>query len=315
MSKTFSSKSLEHLGSYSLVQSTKSYVLSYKYFAILSTYSVALVNFTQDNVVARFPFVLNLLEFTDSKFDSLVLSNVDAILASDYYGKVEKTLSSTRIHVENLVGAYKQKSEQIYSAIVGRVQQLISPYQEQVSTYAKNAQSVVGDYKKKGVDTVSVYLKPVNDFASTTIDKVLPKSKKAAEEAKVNAETELAKSIEIVNDTYERSKDLITSKSNEVTNVVLSTYHKEFDSTTDKNYYVKVASASVNTGVALLKNVNSDYIQPLKETTQHYVQETITHTNGKADEFVSESKQAVENVSVQLNGSLNGAIPVVSASA
>ena len=71
----------------------------------------------------------------------------------------------------------------------------------------------------------------------------------------------------------------------------------------------------MNTGVALLKNVNSDYIQPLKETTQHYVQETITHTNGKADEFVSESKQAVENVSVQLNGSLNGAIPVVSASA
>ncbi|GEQ70593.1 hypothetical protein JCM33374_g4271 [Metschnikowia sp. JCM 33374] len=315
MSKAFASKSLDHLGSYSLVQSTKSFVLSYKYAAILATYSIALINFTQDNVVAKFPYALDLLQFSDAKFDSLVLSNVDAVLASDYYSKAENVLVASKENVGNVVNAYKVKGAQIYSALISRVQVHISPLKEQVSAYANNAQSILGEYKKKGEDTVSVYLKPINDFASSTIDKVLPKSKKVAEDAKASAETELAKSIEIVNDTYERSKDLIASKSNEVTSAVLSTYHKEFDSTPEKNYYVKVASASVNTGVALLKNVNSDYIQPLKETTQNYVQETITHADDKAGEHAAEAKKAVENVSKQLNGSSNGTIPVVSASA
>ncbi|KAM9904677.1 hypothetical protein OXX59_006537 [Metschnikowia pulcherrima] len=315
MSKTFSSKTLDHLGSYSIVQSAKSYVLSYRYFAILATYSVALINYTQDNVVARFPLALDLLKFSDTKFDSLVLSNIDDMLASEHFTKAEETFVSTKQHVENVVSAYKTKGAQIYSALYSRVQSIVSPYQEKAVEYSKNAQSVVGDYKKKGEETVSTYLRPLNNFAVSTVDKVLPKSKKVAENTKAGAENELAKSIEIVNDTFERSKDLLTSKSSEVTNVVLSTYHKEFELTPEKNYYVKVASASVNTGVALLKNVNSDYIQPLKETTQTYVQETITHTEEKAEELAAETTKTVENVSVQLNGSSNGAIPVVSASA
>lgn len=315
MSKTFDSKTLDHLGSYSLVQSAKSFVYSHRYFAISASYSIAAVNFTQDNVVAKFPFALDLLEFTDAKFDALVLSNFDAVLASNFYQKAESTFVSSKQHVDDAVSAYKLKGKQIIGAFIAKFQNLTSSYQEQVSVYAKNAQSTIGGFKRKGEDTVSSYLKPVNEFASSTLDKVLPKTQKVAEDVKASAETEIAKSIEIVNDTYERSRELISSKSSEVTSAVMSTYHKEFDSAPEQNYYVKVASASVNTGVTLLKNVNSDFIKPLKESTQNYVQETLTHSEEKAGEFVTETKKAVENGSVKLNGALNGAIPVVKATA
>ncbi|OBA23621.1 hypothetical protein METBIDRAFT_30059 [Metschnikowia bicuspidata var. bicuspidata NRRL YB-4993] len=315
MSKTFTSKSLGHLGSYSFVQSAKSYVLSYRYFAVLANYLVALINSIQMNVVAKSPLVRDFLKTSDAKFDAVVLCNIDAVLVSESYKKIEKRLVTFKERVGEVARTYRAKGAQAFFAFVSKVKTLVSPYKKQATAYAENALCVVVEYKKKGEETVSAYLKPVNDFASSALDKVLPKSKKTTDESKTSAETELAKSMEIVNDTYERSRDLISSKSSEVTSVVLSTYNREFDSTADKNYYVKVASASVNTGVALLKNVNSDYIQPLKETTQSYVQESITNAEEKAEDVVSETTNAVENVSVKLNGSLNGAIPVVSASA
>lgn len=185
--------------------------------------------------------------------------------------------------------------------------------------YVKKAESLVALYKKKGEDTVSLYLKPVNDYASSTVDKVLPKVKESADKAKQTADkaeatatNEISKSIEIVNDTLERTKDLITNKSNELSNAVISTYNKEFDAVPEKNYYAKVATASVSTGVTLLKNVNSDYIQPLKTTTQNYVGEVALQTKAKADEVVTKASEIASNEPV-LNGLAPN--PLVSASA
>lgn len=315
MAKTFTSQSLQHFGSYSAVKQTTSYALSYKYVAVFSTYAVALINFAQDNVVAKFPYAIDLLKFADAKVDSLLLGNVDSLLSSSYVKKVEDVSAAYKKKAESTVATYKKKAEDIKGAVLSRVQQVTAPYQKKLDDVSKNVQDSVNGYKKKGEETVSAYLKPVNDYASSTVDKVLPKSKKVAKDTKAAAETEFAKSIEIVNDTLERSKDLITSKTNDVSSAVVSTYNSEFESAPDKNYYVKVASALVSTGVILLKNVNSEYIQPLKESTQTYVQETIAHTEDKAKELVSSTEKTAENVSVQLNSALNGAIPVVSASA
>lgn len=171
------------------------------------------------------------------------------------------------------------------------------------SEKAKQGESLALSYKKKGEDVVSLYLKPVNEYASSTVDKVLPKVKNAtkkAEKKEKQAENEISKSIEIVNDTYSRSKDLVTSKSQDISNTVLTTYNKEFDSSKEKNYYVKVASASVTTGVKLLKSVNSDYIQPLKSTTQSYVTDVAQQTHKKADDAVS---NGVAEVKKTINGS------------
>ncbi|KAL6026439.1 hypothetical protein ACI3LY_001023 [Candidozyma auris] len=166
---------------------------------------------------------------------------------------------------------------------------------EQVAqAYKKKGTDLLLAYKKKGEDAVGVYLK--------ARERVLPKVQDAARKAEKKekaAENEISKSIEIVNDTYSRSKDLFATKSQDISNTVLNTYNKEFDSSKEKNYYVKVASASVNTGVKLLKSVNSDYIQPLKSSTQNYVTDVASQTQRKADEVVS---NGVSEVKKTING-------------
>lgn len=273
MSKTFTSTSLDHIKSYPLVAKLKDYLLSFTLVAALSTYAVALTNYIYTNVLVKLPYVVSLLSFVDAKFDALVLTNLDKLLA--------------------LAASYKKQGE------------------DTVLLYNKKGEDTLALYKKKGEDTVAVYLKPVNDYASSTVDKVLPKAKDAVAKTEATATNEISKSIEIVNDTLERTKDLITNKSSELSNAVISTYNKEFESSPDKNYYAKVASASVSTGVTLLKSVNSDYIQPLKTTSQNYVSEVASQTKAKAEQVVNKTSELASQ-----EPALNGlAIPVVSASA
>lgn len=270
MSKAFTSKTKAHLESYSVVKKLQSTLLSFQLVQAVTTYVVALSNYFNDQVISRFPFVVRQLSFADETLDGVVLGNFDKALA---------VASQKAKQGEDLAISYKKKGEDTLSA-----------------------------YKKKGEDAVGVYLKPVNDYASSTVDKVLPKVKNAAKKAEKKekqAENEISKSIEIVNDTYSRSKDLLSNKSQDISNTVLSTYNKEFDSSKEKNYYVKVASASVTTGVKLLKSVNSDYIQPLKSTTQSYVTDVALQTQKKADDVVSngvaEVKKTINGAAEQTN--------------
>lgn len=238
--------------------------MSFALFQAITTYVVALSNYFNDQVVSRFPFVVKQLSAADELVDGLVFGNVDKAVAFAA-DKAKQT--------EQVAQAYKKKGTDLLLA-----------------------------YKKKGEDAVGVYLKPVNEYASSTVDKVLPKVQDAARKAEKKekaAENEISKSIEIVNDTYSRSKDLFATKLQDISNTVLNTYNKEFDSSKEKNYYVKVASASVNTGVKLLKSVNSDYIQPLKSSTQNYVTDVALQTQRKADEVVS---NGVSEVKKTING-------------
>lgn len=320
MSKTFSSKSIDHIKSYPLVQQSTNFVLSFKVAQIFSTYAVAFTNYANANVVSKVSVVSDLLAFVDAKFDSLVLANVDVLVAraGDIYHLAESTVAEYRSKAENIVGAYvskldetvstyKKKGGEIVAPYKQKGEDIVAPYKKKSDEYVQKAQSVVTSVKKRGEDTVALVLKPVNEYASSTVDKVLPKVKKDAEKTKAVAENEIAKLFEIVNDTYARLKDLITSKLSELSNAVILTYNKEFDAASEKSYYAKVASASVNTGVALLKNVNSDYIQPLKATTLTYVNEAIAAAEDKGDEAAEKSQEVSNNIAQN--------IPAVSASA
>lgn len=286
MSKTFSSKSLDHIKSYPVVQKTINYALSYNLIAAVSTYATALTNYIYSGFLVKLPLVANTVTFVDTRVNTLVLDNVDKTvgLASKYSKKGQDTLAT-----------YKKKGEDVLAA------------------YKKKGEDTVALYKKKGEDTVAVYLKPVNDYASSTVDKVLPRAKDAVNKTEEATANEISKSIEIVNDTLGRTRSLISNKSLELSSAVVSTYNKEFDASADKNYYAKVASASVNTGVTLLKNVNADYIQPLRATTQNYVNDVTAQTKAKAEEVVNHASDIALNEPA-LNG-LATSFPVVSASA
>lgn len=277
MSKAFTSKSLEHINSYPVVKSTLDFALSFKIVEVFTTYLLAITNYTSTVLLTNFPFLKQYLEFFDVKFDANVLSQVDYLsgVAEPYYNQVVDYTSTSLKKIDTVVAENKKQS------------------QEALTSMKKNAEGVV-----------SGYLKPVNDYASSSVDKVLPKSKKKADEVKAAAENEISKSIEIVSDTIERSKDLIQSKSSEISNAVVSTYNKEFEAAPEKNYYVKVASASVHTGVTLLKNVNNEIIQPLKASTQTYVAESVNQAEKKAEQVASQAQDYVAS---------NGSVPVVSA--
>lgn len=323
MSKTFASKSISHIESYSLVKKTEDFVLSFLLLQVFTTYALALTNYLNSNFVSKVPFFANNLAFLDDKFDLFVLGSVDKGLALilDYKKKGEDAVAAYKKKGGDLVGAYKKKGEEIVTPYKKKGEEIVGSYKQKgeeiVASYKKKGGDIVAPYKKKGEDivkkgeeTVASYLKPVNDYASSTVDKVLPKAKNAADKAEKTTETEIAKSLEIVNDTLERSKDLLSTKSSELSNAVISTYNEEFDAVKEKNYYVKVASASVTTGVKLLKSVNSDYIQPLKTTTQSYVSDVAAQTKSKAELVVASVEELAPS-----QPTLNGSAPVVSASA
>lgn len=276
MSKEFSSKSWDHVASYPVVKSVASFVLSFKVFQVLSTYLVALFNYLTGVLFSAVPASKDYVQFFDAKFDANVLTQVDYVVSKvePYYTQAVDYASSSLKKLDNAVAENKKHS------------------QEALESMKKNAEEVV-----------SGYLKPVNEYASSSVDKVLPKSKKKAEEVKAAAENEISKSIEIVSDTIERSKDLIQSKSSELSNAVVSTYNKEFEAAPEKNYYVKVASASVHTGVTLLKNVNNEIIQPLASSTQTYVAASVNKAEESVEETAAKAKEYVAN----------GSAPVVSA--
>lgn len=319
-SKTISSKSIDHIRNYSLYQQVSAYLLSFSLVAALTTYAIAISNFAYTNIISKLTPLVGLLKFFDAKFDALVLSNVDYTVATglSLKGKAEASLNEYKTKGGDVISAYKKKGEDTIAAYKKQGGDIVSAYKKQggdiVATYKKKGEDVVATYKKKGEDVVEPYLKPVNEYASNTVDKVLPKVKDSAAKAEKSAKNEIGKLIDIVNDTYERSKDLIVSKKDDLTKTVTSTYNKEFDAAPEKNYYIKVASASVSTGITLLRNVNSEYIQPLKTQTQSYVTDVAAQTKSKALEVVAKGQEAVEKNTPTLNGSLQQQlVPVVSA--
>lgn len=276
--KNFHSKSWDHLVSYPVVASTRDYVLSYKTVQIVTAYILAVLDFASAQL-GKSPAAMSLLSLLDAKADSLVLGSVDSVLESKYYAKGKE-----------LAAAYYARVHSIVAAVYARAAGVAKPYTERAQAVSSKVSTTVEDYKKKGQDTVSLQLKRVNEYALLTVDKVLPKGKAA----KKTAESDFAESIEILNDAFERSKTLLLTKSSEVSDAVVLTYNKEFDAAADKGYYAKVASASVNTGVTLLKNINHEYIQPLKETLPETVKSTVLAAESKTDAVLKDTPLATD---------------------
>lgn len=290
MAKSFPSQSLDHIKLYPLVQRAISFAFSFQLVNILYTYALASANIVYSKIVARFPVATLILQQADTRFDSVVLSTVDvAVDKGDVLIK---------------------QGDAVFQEYRKKGLEYAQTYKEVGDEYRKKAEDIAADYRKKGEDTISVYLKPVNEYASTTVDKVLPKAKDVGETAPSEATSELVKSIEIVNDTLNRSRHLISAKSNEISNSVISIYNQQFDAVETDNYFTKVASASVNTGVTLLKSVNLEYVQPLKESSQIYASEAAAPIKEKVQQ-VSETVAATSNrVAEKL-----GDAPVLTASA
>lgn len=282
----FTSKSLAHIESYPLIKKTHDYVLSYHLLLALNTYFLATINFVNTNVVSKLPFLVNQLSFLDNKVDALVLANFDKILSA---------VQQRRAQISNLVASYKKRGTDF------------------IDTHTKRARDIAGGYKKKGEDTIAPYLKPINDYATSAVDKVLPKiddAAKKAEKKEKAAQNEIANTINIVNDTYARSKSLIHNKSSQVSNKVISTYNLEFTASEEKNYYVKVASASVKTGVSLLKSVKSEYL-PNFEVIISSASDVAHQAQAKADEVISNGDTAFKNtVNSVVDGAKHSNIPV-----
>lgn len=275
MSKPFSCKAWEHIASYSWVKYTLDFFLSFKLVQVFATYLVAVLSSTSNLLFTQIPASQTFVERLDAAVETKILTVVDHLVAivEPYYAQAAGFATSSYKKIDNVVAENKRHSQMALSSA-----------------------------KKNAKEAVTGYLKPVNEYASSSVDKVLPKSKKRAFETKAAASDEISKSIDIVSDTIERSKDLILAKSTELSNSVVSTYNKEFEAAPKNNYYVKVASASVNTGVTLLKNVKTEIIQPLKFTTQTYVSETESTTQKNSENAAAKAKEFVK-----------GSAPVVSA--
>lgn len=288
MSKPFSSQTLNHLSQYPVVQRAAAYAFSFHLVNLVYSYALSVASVLYSKLTVYVPQAPALLHRADSKFDAVVLSAVDAAVGkSEYWVKQGDTV----------LQEYKKKGGDY-----------VSTYKLVGGEYKKKAAGIAGAYRQKGEDTISLYLKPVNDYAASTVDKVLPKG---TETAACEGSSELSKSIGIVNDTLARSKHLLSAKSNEISNTVIATYNEQFDAAAAHNYYAKVAAASINTGVSLLKTVNLDYLQPIKESTQTFAQEAAAPIRDKAQKV----SQSVENSTNGVLSALSDDVPVVTASA
>lgn len=178
--------------------------------------------------------------------------------------------------------------------------------------------SIVGYLNKK-------YLGPINNYIYNTYDQYLPatltenkasfKLDELTAGSPESIKTEVYKFFKIFNEFLLRSRYFVSSKSNDVSESLISTYNKELEKLGEEgNAYYKSGQASINAGFSLFNNVNSDYIQPLKTQTQGYVSDAKT----KADSYFTDAKKNItstiqketEVVDNKTQDFLNGSAPV-----
>ncbi|CUM67168.1 uncharacterized protein PRCAT00004861001 [Priceomyces carsonii] len=277
--KTFSSKSIDHISSYKPIKDTSNFLLSFGVVNYFYQQLFSVWSFVNENIIAKYSFILNTLNFVDEKFESIVLGNFDSIVKK----------------LPDLSGLYPTT---LYSKVTTKIS--------------------------------TGYLKPTNTFIYNTYDKYLPATatdnKLAFKLEDLKDSSEITKFFKILNEFLTRSRLYVSTKSGEVSGKIVSSFNQEKDSLKEKSDGLsKNVIASYNTGYKTLKNLNEEYIKPLKSQTQGYVVEVATSTKNKADSLLSDAKLQINpklnNISAKgeelLNGksTSNGSIPVVSASA
>lgn len=184
-------------------------------------------------------------------------------------------------------------------------------------------------YLDRARNYVSVsLLKPANNILYSRGDKYLPatvtENKAVFKLELLNESSEVTKFFKILNEFVSRTQALVSEKSNEVSNNLVSTYNSELHEINDKtNAYRQRAVAAYNTIVKYVHNVNSEYVQPLRAQTQEYVVDVAATTRSRADNIISEAKSSINGKAEEirsegaelLNGSSSKQAPAVSASA
>lgn len=143
----------------------------------------------------------------------------------------------------------------------------------------------------KGV--VDGKLAVVNKYYFETINKYLPGSiidlEKKSEVEKVGV---------LSNEVLMRLKNLVKTSSNSLSNHLIQTYNQQYDAdkTTGSTKRVVVTIKAVK---ALINDVNSTYVTPLKVQTQGYVNDVALQTKTKADSLISDAKQGIPKFSLE----------------
>lgn len=269
VSKTFTSKSVSHIASYSVIKTLSDYVLSLSLLNTIYQQLAAYASLFNEKVISLNVTVVNYLTLIDDKVDTLVLSKVDKAIAkspdlSPYYPSTVYASVATKLN------------EKVLSPINSKYYNLGDKFLP----------------------------------ATLTENKPLFKIHELTEGSKTSITSEIVKFFKISNEFLSRFQAYITSKSNTLSDEVISTYNKEFEKLAEEgNYYYKSGQASYNASLSLINNVNSSYIQP-------YVNET----KKKADTFITDTKSKAHNININLpfktgtpeksENILNGSTPV-----
>ncbi|KAK6197876.1 uncharacterized protein RJT21DRAFT_53031 [Scheffersomyces amazonensis] len=187
---------------------------------------------------------------------------------------------------------------------------------EPIYTYLSFADSKIDDsitYGDKLVVEYPIhYVKVTNDTLVSLNDKYIKEEIKIKEEVK----DEFTRFFYILNSILINVKGKINSSTSKISSGLVDTYNSELSASKTNGYISKNLEASINTATKTIKNLNDEFITPLKNQTTDYLDQVATTTKTKADTFINEAKQ---NIISPLNGkvesALNGSAPVVSASA
>lgn len=159
--------------------------------------------------------------------------------------------------------------------------------------------AVPGCFKTTIKGVVDDKLAVVNKYYFETINKYLPGSK-----IDLEMKSEVEKVGVLSNEVLMRLKNLVKTSSNSLSNHLIQTYNQQYDAdkTTGSTKRVVVTIKAIK---ALINDVNSTYVTPLKVQTQGYVNDMAMQTKTKADTLISDAKQGIPKFSLETTFNFN----------
>ncbi|CCE80334.1 Piso0_003449 [Millerozyma farinosa CBS 7064] len=167
-------------------------------------------------------------------------------------------------------------------------------------------------YNRSTAYVSSRVLRPLNNAVYKTGDRFLPatlsENRVVYKLEESTEKSEISKFFHIINEFVSRGKQQLSSTSNQISNKIISSYNKELDSLNkESSMYKKRALAAYNSGVNIARDINKEYIQPLKSHTQEYVSDVANTTKVRADSLISDAKNGITTFNQQATNTLNRA--------
>lgn len=154
-------------------------------------------------------------------------------------------------------------------------------------------------YVRDGYNYVNAnILRPVNNIIYNVGDKVLPASagenKTVFKLEELDESSEVSRFFKIVNEFVSRAKTHVSTKSNDVSNSLISKYNDELSTMKEESsVYKNKLVAGYNVGYRFVSDINNN--------TQEYVTDVATTTKNKADSLISDARQGISAVNDKTN--------------